>query len=252
MSENSKSLTVNSIGICVAATTDKKTPPCIIVAYSVGQTAEDIRLLAMNLPRKGLYGRGDFLNAIAKAEKARQVIYKDYNCEDKDLYICRPAVGDTYEIIPRDERAQRFGQGFAEIETAALKFEVEELSVHIGKKLSCRFLYRVQAEYPVDSYEYATVNAYNACLLGRVFSREEFRLETGDGKKAKYEVRTSESKYVDMSTLYVRSVKNSEQGVVEYYVTEPLLEINGEDMTRKTYQIIYKNILKDYSINRFD
>ena len=252
MSECLKSLIVNSIGVCVASPADKKQPPCIMVAYSVGNTVEDIRLFTMKLPKKRTCLREDFVNAISKLEKVRKVIYLDYNSQEKDIYVCRPKAGETCEIVQRDEKTNRFVEGFAEIESDLIKFDLKPLSVKIGKKLECEFFYRADVEYAKDSYEFAAVNAYNACLLGRVFSRDEFRLETGDGTKAKYEIRSVTSKYVDLTTLYLKSVKNSEKGVVEYYVTEPMLEINGEDMSQKTYQIIYKHILRDYSINRFD
>lgn len=252
MSECRKSLTLNSIGVCVANPENTKLKPCVIVAYSTGHTAEDIRLFSMKLPQKELYTRESFLNAIAKLEKAKSVSYPDYDNTDKDIYVCRPSVGETFEIVPRDDQNSRFVNGFAEIESDTIKFEPELQPFKPGKKLECTFRYRSDPTYTKNSYEYAAVNAYNACLLGRLLSADEFHLETGDGTRTKYEVRKVTSKYVDLTTLYIRSFKNTEDGVVEYYVTEPLLEINGDDMSHKTYQIIYKNVLKDYSINRFD
>lgn len=252
MSESLKSLTVDSIGICVASPAERKKPPCLVVAYSAGRTLENVRLLTMKLPKKELYTREDILSAIASAERVRSVSYPDYNNEAKDIYVCRPSVGESYDVFPRDERKNRFEAGFAEIESDFIKFGLDPLTVKIGKRLDCRFFYRPSVEYERDSYEFAAVNAYNACLLGRLFSRDEFHLETGDGTRAKYEVRTVTSKYVDLSTLYVKPIKTSEDGVVEYYVTEPILEIDGDDMSRKTYKIIYVNAIKDYSVNRFD
>lgn len=246
-----RSYIVKSIGLCVANPTGAKKKPCVMIAYAIGNTENDIRMLSVPLPKKTLYTREELLACIAKAENARTVQYLDFDGEDKDIYVCRPEQGEVLEIVPRDDFMNRFEAGFAEIQSDFLKFGVEMNSFKIGRKIEARIFDTETPEYERDSYEYALINAYNACLLGRVFSESEFQLETVDHQRVKREVKQMAAKGVDEVTLYVKPEKQEGQDVVLSYLTEPINVIDGDDKSLKIYRISYWKHIKDYSITRY-
>ena len=141
-------------------------------------------------------------------------------------------------------------EGFAEIEASNLKFETEVDSIKSGcaTAIPVTFNNISTTVYTENSIEYAVINAYNACLLGKVFSKDEFQVETGDGKRAKFEVRSIPGKYVDLSTLYIKPEINEGELFVNSYLTEPMNVINGDDMEVKVYRITYRRNLNDYYI----
>lgn len=250
MSEKLKSLILTSLSACVTVPTEKKHKTCIILAYAVGHDASDIRFTAMPLPKKELYTRADFLAAICKVEKVRYVSYKEYNGTEKDIYICRPATGEVVDFVARDEIQDRFTEGFSEIESDFLRFGLPTPRIKIGKRLEADISYQPKPSYERDSYEYAVTNAYSACLLGRLFSQDDFRLESEENKRVKYEVRSTHSKYASSDTLYIRPIKQDPDSPVRDYETEPFTVIDGVDRTQKIYKITYRTTLKDYLLTR--
>ena len=83
-------LVINSIGAAIAYDAEKEKNSSIIVAYSKGKSNEDIRFTTIKTPKKALYTRQDFIDAIRSAEGVRNVTYVDYDGTDKDIYVCRP------------------------------------------------------------------------------------------------------------------------------------------------------------------
>jgi hypothetical protein len=224
--------------------------PCTIMAYALGDNKSDIRMLSIPLPKKNLYTREELLSFIAQAEKAKPIDYMDFDGTEKDIYVCRPESGEIIEIVPRKEFENRFEKGFAEIESDFLKFDLELKPFKIGKPIEAEIIGIGNPKYEQHSYEYAVANAYNACLLGRVFSREEFQLETKDNCRVKYEVRQGSSKYIDLTTLYVHPEKIEGKFCYQAYRTEPMNVINGDEVSQKIYRIKYDNVKMDYAVEQ--
>ena len=241
---------LKSMGLCVANPTGRKNRPCVRIAYAMGNTEGDIHMVSVPLPKKKLFTREELLAIVARIEKAKTVQYLDYDGKEKDIYVCRPEHGEIIEIVPRNLRDNRFEEGFAEIQSDILSFGLKTGPIKIGKRIEAEII--EDLEYTRDSYEYALSNAYNACLLGRVFSRPEFQLETEDNRRVKYEVRLLTYKYVDFSTLYVRPEKMVGRDMVLSYLTEPINVIDGDDMSQKIYRICYMKRDMDYFITRGD
>ena len=247
-----KELVINSIGAAIAYDFKKEKNSSIIIAYSVGDKNEDVKFTAVRLPKRTME-REDFLSAIISAEGVNRASYVDYDGLDKDIYICRPRDGEVYDFVARDTVTNRYVSGFAEIEASNLKFATDPIAVKHGEILEVSVSYSAHgAGYQVNGLEFAIVNAFNACLLGRLFSREEFRLETGDFKRAKIEVRAHSAKYVDLSTLYIKPEVVEGDDFVSAYHTEPVNVIDGEDMTAKVYRIEYRASFNGYYISRIN
>ena len=230
---------IKSIGLCVAKPEDRKKKPCVMMAYALGNHLRDIRMLSIPLPKKKLFTREDVLSFIAKTEKVKTVQYLEYDGKEKDIYVCRPDHGEIIEVAPRNQRVNRFEEGFAEIQSDFLKFDLRMEPFKIGRPVKAEIFSADRPAYGQDSYEYALVNAYNACLLGKAFSRPEFHLETGDNCRVKCEVRQITARYVDLNTLYVKPEKREGQTIVQYYLTEPINVIDGEENSLKIYRIQY-------------
>ena len=245
-------LVINSIGAAISYDAEKDKNSLIVVAYSKGRSNEDIRFTTIKTPKKTQYTRQDFIDAVRSAEGVRNVTYVDYDGTDKDIYVCRPKEGDVYDFVERDDVRNRYVDGFAEVEASNLKFAVGDITLtKPGKPLEVEVSYNpTGSEYAINGLEFAFINAYNACILGRMFSRDEFQLETGDGGRAKYEVRSVSAKYVDLSTLYVRPECNEGDSFVSSYVTETMNVINGDEMITRAYKITYRASFNDYYLTR--
>lgn len=244
---------VNSVGAAIAYDAEKEKNSVIILAYSKGNSNDDIRFTSIKPSKKGLLTRDDFIDAIRSAEKVRNVTYVDYDGTDKDIYVCRPCEGDVYDFVERDDIRNRYVDGFAEIEASNLKFSVDNVTAPSKpmKPLDATVSFSpTGSEYSQNTLEYAVMNAYNACLIGKVFSRDEFRLETGDGGRVKYEIRSVAAKYVDLSTLYVHPEINEGDNFVSSYVTEPMNVINGDEIITRIYKISYRATFDDYYLTR--
>ena len=146
-------IVVNSISAAIVYDAQKEKNSLIVIAYSKGDAVEDIKFTAIKLPKKALYGRNDFINAIKDAEKVRNVTYVDYDGFDKDIFICRPKDGDVYDFVDRNDMQNRFTDGFSEIESSGLKFSVNELSpIKIDKPFETVISYSpTGSEYPQNS-----------------------------------------------------------------------------------------------------
>ena len=247
-------LIVKSIGTAIAIDAKKEKKSSIIIAYAVGEGTSDIRFTAIRLPKKELYEPKDFLSAICKAEKVKEITYCDFDGTDKDIYVCRSKDGNVYDYVERDSKTNKYGAGFAEIEASTLKFETNVTEIEDTEKvLDIKVTYNIAAaEADPSSLQYAVVNAYNACLLGIMFSHEEFQLETGEGKRIKIEVRRIPSRYIDLSTLYVKPEAIEGDNFITSYVTEPMNVINGRDMSTRVYKLAYRKSLESYYIAKCD
>lgn len=244
-----KGIILNSISAAMYTDLKKPKDSLIIVSYSKGNSIEDVKFVAMKPPVRAPYKREDFIKAICSAENVRNLTYVDYDGKDKDIYICRKREGDVYEFVDRDETANRYVDGFAEIEASYLKFSVTIPKISFTNPLDFKFEYDPETpEYGEDSLEYAAINSFNACLLGKIFSGVEFQLETGDGNRVKYEVRKVSAKYVDLSTLYVRPDIIDGYKYVSSYTTEPMTIIDGNENMERVYKIAYKPIFKNYYV----
>ena len=244
-----KGIILNSISAAMYNDTAKQKDSLIIVSYSKGHSIEDIGFVAMKPPVRAPYKRDDFIKAICAAEGVRNLTYVDYDGKDKDIYICRKREGDVYEFVDRDEVANRYVDGFAEIEASYLKFSATIPKITFMKPLDFKFEYDPETpEYGEDSLEYAAINSFNACLLGKIFSGEEFQLEIDDGSRVKYEVRKVSSKYEDLSTLYIHPDIMDGYKFVSSYTTEPMTVVNGNESMEKVYKIAYKPIFKNYYV----
>lgn len=243
---------VTSIGACVAETTDKKKPPCLVIAYATGNS--EVFFVFADMPQKNkLYTKDNLLAFVAKAEGVKNVTYVGYDGQPKDIYLCRADGGTITDIVERDYENNHFTDGFAEVQTAMVKFSVTstgEYAKKFGKKHSITLSALSAAEYTKDSYEYAIVNAYNACLLGKVLEREELQIETKRKKRVKFEVRNVSAAFVEQTVLYIRPVCRQSGDFVDYYQTEEFNYIDGEDVSCRSYKIIYSNRLNDYNIIR--
>ena len=248
-----KGVVIKSIGVAIALDTEKEKNSSIIVAYAKGDAFEDIRFTAMPLPKKQLYNRASFLSAICQAENVKNVTYTDFDGKDKDIYVCRAREGDVYDFVERDDSKNKYLSDFAEIEASCLDFVSEPVSVKHYKPLTVSVRYdRSAPEYPENSIEYAVTNAFNACLLGRLFTREEFRLETGDGERVKFAVRSVPSRYVDLTTIYVKPEIFVGEKRVSAYVTEEIKVINGNEMSTRIYKLAFRPSANDYYITKMN
>ena len=244
---------VTSIGACLAAPEEKKSDPCIVVAY-IASGEKAVSYLTMDLPSKNkLYTRDDFLAAVKTAEGVKNVTYTGAAGNEKDVYFCRSHEGKIIDVVDRDYESGAFKEGFSEVHASKLKFSIDGGSFAPGKplrKISLCISATTESVYEKNTYEYAVINAYNACLLGKIFEREELQLETRDRKAIRFEVRTSSSRFLDESVMYVFPVFRGSEDVADYYETEEFNYIDGDDCYTKKYKIIYTNRLTDYNIVR--
>ena len=245
-------LIIKSIGTAIALDPPKNKNTCIIIAYLITDNVNDVKFIAIKPPKKSLT-RADVLSIISKIEDSKRVFYLDFDGKDKDIYVCREKSGDVYDFVERDLASNKYVDGFAEIESSLLPFVAEIPELKINQLLDAKVEYSVlSSDYESGSLQYAIVNAFNACLLGKVFSSEEYQLETGDGERIKIEVRSIRSKFVDLSTLYVKPETLIGERCVNSYLTETMNVINGYDMEKKTYRLSFKKTLNNYSVAKCD
>lgn len=243
---------VKSIATAIALDLPKHKKSCIVVAYLLTDNADDVKFIALKLPKKTLT-RNDVLTAIKRVEGGKAITYVDFDGKDKDIYVCRSKDGEVYDFVERDDMKNRYVDGFAEIESGLLKFSTNATDFKYDDKIDAKVTFRPEVEkYERDTFCYAIINAYNACLLGKVFSRSEFQLETGDGERAKIEVRTISAKYVDLSIIYVKPEIIEGENVINSYLTEPVNVIDGYDMSQRSYRLVYRRSMNDYVISRCD
>lgn len=248
------SLSVVSIGACLAQPSEKKKAPYIVVAYKYGHDNADTGFLFMDLPPKNkVYDKEDFLQAIKQVEGVKNVTFTNSDGQEKDIYICRHEVGLNIDFVERRNSENRFADGFAEVMTSGLRFEVSSLNdvgIKPNRKLDVKVTFSFESNYEKDSYEYAITNAYNACLLSKLFEREELQMETKEGKRIRIEVRSKMPSFIDGETLFVKPVYRESNVLVDYYVTEEFNFVDGENVFTRTYKISYSNRFNEYSITR--
>lgn len=244
---------VLSIGACIAMPKEKKSNPCVVVAYMSGEDKK-VSFVVMDLPPKNkLYTNSDILAAIKACEGVKNITYVDELGRQKNIYFCRHNVGKIIDVVERDYENNSFAEGVSEVYASKLKFAIENSESIVwkpGKKIEMKINGIQDSRYEDETYEYAAINAYNACLLGRVFDREELQLETRDKKPVKFEVRTETSQFLDESVMYIAPIFRESESVVDFYETEEFNYIDGEDVYTRKYKITYTNRLNDYHIVR--
>ena len=246
-------LIVKSIGVCLAQPNDKKKPSKVVIAYKTGDGIDSVKFVFMKAPTKVVADRQSFLSTIAEAEGVDSVTYVTYGGVDKDIYVCREDKGAVMDVVERDYTSNRYVDGYTEVLASALKFTIEQpedYAKSLGKAFKPDISAGIDAEYAKGSYEYAIINAYNACLLGSVLEREELQLETRDRQKIGFEFRRSNTEFVVKDKLHIYPVFKGLTECVDYYVTEEFSYIDGEDMRNIVYRIIYTNRLNDYNLVR--
>ena len=242
--EKADEIIVKSIGICPMDKDDKHS--CVVLCYAF---SDYIKFINIPYP-KNKYDYQDLINVIKSVENVKKVQYSFSNGENRQIFICRKRDGKVNDIIERDYINNRFCGDFSQIVSSKLKFGISnELKQEKNYKT-----YSVEISPNIngqddDAYKYTVLNAYNACLLGKVFFSEEFDMETKYGKHIKVEVRVDKSSY-DESLLNITPVYNSISGIVDYYETEKFSYIDGKSNIEKTYQIFYFSRIKDYEIRR--
>ena len=245
---------VTSIGACLATPEEKKSNPCIVIAYIAGGERA-ASFITLELPSKNkLYTRDDFLAAIKAAEGVKNVTYITSLGAEKDIYFCRRSGGKIVDVIARNYENNAFAEGFSEVYASKLRFSIDggQGFAPLKPKTSTTLSISATTEsvYEENSYEYAAINAYNACLLGKLFEREELQLETRDKKPIRFEVRTSGSRFLDERVMYIFPISRSSDDIVDFYETEEFNYIDGDDTFTKKYKIIYTNRLMDYNLMR--
>lgn len=244
-------LIVNSIAICAALPEQKKVP-LVIVAYMAGDKSE-ICFTAMKFPVKKLYVPEDIFAAIQEAEGVKNITYRDGEGRLKDIYVCRESGGKITDVVTRDSVNNGFAHGFSEITSAGVKFTLEnynESQIKPDEKMDFRVSANLGNSYQKHSYEYALVNAYNACLLGKVFEREEFSIQTKSGGRVKIEVKCLNTEFIVDNLLLIKPVFRESDGFIEYYLTEEFNLYDGQNVSRQKYKISYTARLNDYNLIR--
>ena len=243
---------ITSIGACIAEPEDKKKGPCVIIAYSTGGGKDGIKFTSIGLPPKNkLYSEKDIFGAVMAVEKVKNITYTDSEGRPKDIYFCRSASGRITDVLERDYEMRKYKGRVAEVLSSPLKFALDEelpLPIKHGKNINVNIISATDCSYPEGSYEYAIINAFNACLLGNVFDNQALRLETKSGRRVRIEIRTESSDIVEDAILYVRPV--TDDGIVSGYVTEQFNYIDGTELSCRAYKITYKNRFNDYVLER--
>lgn len=253
---------VDSIGVC-GFLPQKKGPSGVVIVYSTaGEDAEqkaggkevNAHFVLLDYPVKRLYSAEDFFAAIARAKNVGNVIYRDREDRVKDIFVCREPAGTALSFVPRDDGRNRSAEGFAEIASGDLKFfirNVQELRVkpNVESGVSIESALPIDFQkYEKDSLAYAIVNAYNACLLGRVFYSEELSFETQKKERVKVEVRTEDASTADKSVLFVSPVLDK-NNFVAHYLTEEFEFIDGKRIVRQRYKINHTAWNNGYSLS---
>ena len=259
MKENKKEkdfasdLIVTGIGACIAIPDEKKKDPCVMVVYAK-ESSKDISCIKVDLLPKGkLHSRETLIEAVRTAEKVKNITYKDALGGEKDIYFCRPGTGKITDVVERDYEADHYKGDVSEILAGQLKFlisNIEEIDFKSGKIFHLNIIGANENLYPANTYEYAIVNAYNACLLGRVFDREELCLETKDRRRVKIAVRLEKNAYMEEESLCVKPIFQDDGITVDHYLTEEFNYIDGQTSSCRAYEIKYTHRLNDYNLVR--
>ena len=244
---------INSVGVAIAEPDDRKKSPYVIICYSAKGT-RDYHFTLLDFPKKNkLYTEKDILDAIKCAEGVKNVTYLDSAGRARDIYFCRPDEGKITDVLVRDYENNSYVGHVSEILKSRLKFSIDGLegvSWKSGRRIDVKISMASEDKYAPDTYEYAIVNAYNACLLGRVFEREELQIETKDKRRVRFEVRVGNSDFLKEDFLFINPVCREVEGVVDYYLTEKFNYIDGSEVSVRQYKIVYTNRLSDYNIIR--
>lgn len=238
-------LILSSIGACVAQADTKQ--ESVVTAYC--WEGGEVKFLLMPVPKKANYKVKDFLDAIAKAEKVKNVIYRNENNTDRPVYMCREQLGKIKDVVDRDVKADRFIKGFCEIAALKINLSLFEKNIKMKQGVSCSFIFKnTVSEYGKDSLEYAIVNAYNAALLGLIFGKTLF-LETKYGEPIRHEIRIKKGA-PDDSVMDVTPIINPVYGYVDSYETETFHRIDDDGRIVCKYRIIYNPRGSNYTVKR--
>ena len=241
-------LVIHSIGICPMEIAKKGY--IAIVAYMLN-VEQEIRFTALEFSQKKLLTRESILSGIANAENVKRVAYVDNFGLPKDIYVCRKDDGEIIDVVYRDYEHQTFTDGFAEILPVNTRFVIKDYNskeIKVGRCLKFDVEYSfTHSGYGEDTNEYAFMNAYNSCLLGKAFCKEELSLSTKDGSRVKLEVKKVHSFYYDSKVLYLKPEVNADN-LLDFYLTEAFNYVDGTELLSRTFKLQFRD--KGYSIIR--
>lgn len=246
-------LIITSIGACVAIPTEKKKEPCVMAVYATDSSDEISCLMIDFLPKGKLHSRETIMDAIRAAEKVKNITYTDSMGGPKDIYFCRPGSGKITDVVERDYENNHFKGDISEIFSGKVKFliaNIDDIVFKSGKSFNLKIIGANENLYTEDTYEYAVVNAFNAFLLGRLFEREELRLETRDKQRVKIVVRPEKTEYMEENVLCIKPVLLDDGVTIDHYLTEEFNYIDGQTSSCRAYEIKYTNRLNDYNLVR--
>lgn len=243
-------LIISGIGACVALPAEKKQKPYVMVVYTVN--GRDLpSFVALPLPAKQHpYARNDFLKGIGRAEKTSHVTYTDAEGRQRDICLVRPQEGTVVDVASRDSASNKFKEGFAEVAAVRPPVSVQELPAALSPY--CRAELKIEVRGCTEkegSYAYALANAYNACVLGRLFA-EKIELCDAKGAPVKMEIRTAKAADGDESVLYFTPNLNGD-GEVNYYQSEDFSFIDGRPaLVLQYYKVTFNTLLGYYTIEK--
>jgi hypothetical protein len=246
-------LIITSIGACIAIPEEKKKDPCVMVAYAIESSKEISCIKVDFLPKGRLHSRETIMDAVKAAEKVKNITYTDAQGRAKDVYFCRSGSGKITDVVERDYDADQYKGDISEILSGQLRFlisNMEEIDLKSEKAFSLKIIGANENLYAANTYEYAMVNAYNACLLGRVFEREELCLETKDKKRVKIVVRPEKTAYMEEDILCIKPIFHDDGVTVDHYLTEEFNYIDGQTSSCRAYEIKYTHRNNDYNLVR--
>lgn len=240
---------LKSVGVCGFTSDSKKAPSGVVIAYTDAETGNAVSFTVIDFPLKRLYRREDILAAVAAAEDVKTAVYADSG-RPRDIFVCRERAGRVAEIIERTGDESGFVPGFSLIESGNVRFALTDPpALRFGCKLSIKVTASA-VKYEKSSWQYAAVNAYNACLLGRVFTKEEFDIETKDKRRVRFAVTSEAPPFVDGTVMLAHPVITGSEGFIDCYMTEKFNYIDGYELSQRAYRLSYTERLREYMIRR--
>lgn len=245
----SEELVVEQIAIAVSA--PNASLESVIIAYKAGMAKNEFGYIVVPPPKNGIFKYASILEIIKNAERVNSVYYKYSSGTDKPIYVLRGTCGKVIDIVERDSIHNRYVGNFSEIAMTGLKLSIEGIENKQAKNVKrlCR-IKSLKNDYKEGTFEYALVNACNACMLGNLFDGKDFDFITYTGEKVKIEIRSKQSECTDDDVLSVTPAMDQYGYCSGIYVTEPFEYIDGKSRTRYGYNIVYDSLANCYLAER--
>lgn len=248
MKRDADDLIVASIALCGVPTERKDLS--VVLAYCTDKQ-EGITVTMIPFPKKKKYDYQDVLEEIKKTEGVKNVTYLYGDGQKKDIFVCRPASGEVFDIVERNFAENCFYDGFAEVTSSQLKFS---FSGELPNKIKFNHIYTFKPEnrqktMEENSLEYAINNACNACFLAKRFIDSELDMESKYKERIKIEVCECKSVYRE-NVLYLIPIQDGLDRFVECYRTEEFNFIDGTELSTRRYKVYYNSRFQNYEIIR--